>query len=48
MPGNSATGGYDPHFELMGLAESNEKFTFDFHGEPNKTYCMISDATLQV
>lgn len=40
----------DPHFEITNLSENTdgEAFTFDFHGEDDKAYCMISDVRLQV
>ena len=42
----------DPHVSLPGLVPPNQteytEFVFDFHGLPNKAYCMFTDTHLSV
>ncbi|GAQ77809.1 hypothetical protein KFL_000040100 [Klebsormidium nitens] len=42
----SACGANDPHFELTGLAATNDTFTFDFHGQSQMCYCAVTDTRL--
>lgn len=46
-----AGGEHDPHYEVTSAEDTEagaQRLTFDFHGEANRTYCMVSDALLQV
>ncbi|GAQ80103.1 hypothetical protein KFL_000460140 [Klebsormidium nitens] len=46
-----AFGMLDPHFEITRLNNGNQlnsSFSFDFHGEDGKNYCMVSDNLLEV